>query len=113
MAATNWMLQSYVIDEEIIPDPANPLAMKKRLHGVVERYRRQDPADDSGTVGATSDTVTFYVGTEEQTASSASTSDWALVFKGIEVLAPETPMVKTRVIQRWEAWSDWATYVPA
>lgn len=112
MAATNWTLQTWLIDEEIIPDPANPLAMKKRNHAIAERTRIQDTTDSSESVGATADEITFYVGTEEQTAPSGSGSDWALVSKQVDPVQPGTPMVKLRVHQRWEAWGEWAIYVP-
>lgn len=112
MAATNWMLQSWIIDDEIIPDPANPLAMKKRKHAVAERTRIQDTTDSSESVGSTLEDLTFYVGTEEQTAPSGDGSDWALVAKQVAPVQPNTPMLKLRVNQRWEAWGEWATYVP-
>jgi len=107
---SNWELQSWDVSEEIIPDPSNPLAMQKRLHAVAVRVRITDTSTTSDAIGDTTDTLEFYVGTVEVSAPSGVATDWYLVSKDVQ---PVKPMANIRVVQRWEAWGDWATFVPA
>lgn len=107
---SNWELVSWDVQEEVIPDPANPLAMKKRLHVVAVRQRITDTNEDNGTVGSTLENLPFYVGTALINAPSGSASDWYLIDKSVR---PARPMIYVSVEQRWEAWGTWATFVPA
>lgn len=107
---SNWELVSWDVSEEVIPDPANPLALKKRKHAVAVRKRVSDTGSSSESVGDTANDLTFYVGSEPVVAPSGTTTDWYLVDKSIR---PARPMIYIVVEQRWESWGEWQTFVPA